>query len=89
MYIKVTGHQYWWQFDYEEGFTAGQDVYIPAGEKVVFDLECRRCNPLVLGTGTWRENRYYSGGNQQLWLMQTNQEYIKENVLSFVDHPML
>lgn len=38
--IKVTGHQFWWQFDYEdEGFTAGQDVYIPAGEKVLFDLE--------------------------------------------------
>lgn len=37
--IKVTGHQYWWQFDYEEeGFTAGQDVYIPVGEKVVFEL---------------------------------------------------
>lgn len=38
--IKVTAHQFWWQFDYEnEGFTAGQDVYIPAGEKVLFDLE--------------------------------------------------
>ncbi|WP_078556858.1 cytochrome c oxidase subunit II [Bacillus alkalicellulosilyticus] len=37
--IKVTGHQFWWQFDYEdEGFTAGQDVYIPVGEKVVFEL---------------------------------------------------
>lgn len=39
VHIKVTGHQYWWQFDYEdEGFTAGQDVYIPVGEKVVFEL---------------------------------------------------
>ncbi|KKI84566.1 cytochrome c oxidase subunit II [Shouchella clausii] len=38
VYIKVTGHQYWWQFDYEEGFTAGQEVYIPAGEDVVFEL---------------------------------------------------
>ncbi|WP_096199216.1 cytochrome c oxidase subunit II [Bacillus sp. FJAT-45350] len=37
--IKVTGHQFWWQFDYEgEGFTAGQDVYIPVGEKVIFEL---------------------------------------------------
>ncbi|NEU29503.1 cytochrome c oxidase subunit II [bacterium LRH843] len=37
--IKVTGHQFWWQFDYEEeGFTAGQEVYIPAGEKVLFEL---------------------------------------------------
>ena len=37
--IKVTGHQFWWQFDYNnEGFTAGQDVYIPVGEKVIFEL---------------------------------------------------
>ncbi|WP_018921401.1 cytochrome c oxidase subunit II [Salsuginibacillus kocurii] len=36
--IEVTGHQYWWQFDYEEGFTAGQEVYIPAEEKVEFEL---------------------------------------------------
>lgn len=40
VHIKVTGHQFWWQFDYlDEGFTAGQDVYIPVGEKVIFDLE--------------------------------------------------
>lgn len=39
VHIKVTGHQFWWQFDYEdEGFTAGQDVYIPVGEKVIFEL---------------------------------------------------
>ncbi len=37
--IKVTGHQFWWQFDYEnEDFTAGQEVYIPVGEKVLFEL---------------------------------------------------
>lgn len=38
VYIDVTGHQYWWQFDYEEGFTAGQEVYIPTGERVYFTL---------------------------------------------------
>ncbi|GAF14637.1 cytochrome c oxidase polypeptide II [Bacillus sp. JCM 19045] len=38
VYINVTGHQYWWQFDYEEGFTAGQEVYIPVGERVIFEL---------------------------------------------------
>ncbi|MFB5660707.1 cytochrome c oxidase subunit II [Alteribacillus sp. HJP-4] len=36
--IDVTGHQYWWQFDYQEGFSAGNEVYIPAGEKVWFNL---------------------------------------------------
>ncbi|WP_059104993.1 cytochrome c oxidase subunit II [Shouchella shacheensis] len=39
LYINVTGHQYWWQFDYEEeGFTAGQEVYIPVGQEVIFEL---------------------------------------------------
>ncbi|SDG93696.1 cytochrome c oxidase subunit 2 [Alteribacillus persepolensis] len=36
--IDVTGHQYWWQFDYPQGFTAGNEVYIPVGEKVWFNL---------------------------------------------------
>ncbi|MDQ0206481.1 cytochrome c oxidase subunit II [Alkalicoccobacillus murimartini] len=41
VYIDVTGHQYWWQFDYEEGFTAGQEVYIPTGERVYFTLNAQ------------------------------------------------
>src|SRR5690625_1657760 len=37
--IKVTGHQYWWHFDYEdEGIQTSQDLYIPVGEKVYLDL---------------------------------------------------
>lgn len=36
--IDVTGHQYWWQFDYPQGFSAGNEVHIPAGEKVWFNL---------------------------------------------------
>ncbi|RSL30456.1 cytochrome c oxidase subunit II [Salibacterium salarium] len=36
--IDVTGHQFWWQFDYAEGFSAGNEVYIPTGEKVWFNL---------------------------------------------------
>lgn len=40
--IKVVGHQFWWQFDYtDEGFTAGQEVYIPVGEKVLFELHAQ------------------------------------------------
>lgn len=39
MNIKVTGHQYWWHFEYEEeGIQTSQDLYIPAGEKVFLDL---------------------------------------------------
>ncbi|MFD2704936.1 cytochrome c oxidase subunit II [Salibacterium lacus] len=36
--IDVTGHQFWWQFDYPEGFSAGNEVYIPTNEKVWFNL---------------------------------------------------
>lgn len=41
VYIDVVGHQYWWQFDYEEGFTASQEVYIPTGERVYFNLNAQ------------------------------------------------
>lgn len=37
--IDVTAHQFWWEFDYPEGFTTGNEVYIPEGEEVVFQLE--------------------------------------------------
>ncbi|SFP03370.1 cytochrome c oxidase subunit II [Salibacterium halotolerans] len=36
--IDVTAHQFWWQFDYPEGFSAGNEVYIPTNEKVWFNL---------------------------------------------------
>lgn len=37
--IKVVGKQFWWEFTYpEEGIVTAQDVYIPAGEKIVFEL---------------------------------------------------
>ncbi|WP_164215344.1 cytochrome c oxidase subunit II [Virgibacillus sp. YIM 98842] len=33
--IEVTGHQYWWHFNYEEEeFATSQDLYIPVGERV-------------------------------------------------------
>lgn len=38
-FIKVAGKQFWWEFTYpEEGIVTAQDVYIPAGEKIVFEL---------------------------------------------------
>ncbi|MFC7392422.1 cytochrome c oxidase subunit II [Scopulibacillus cellulosilyticus] len=37
--IKVTGHQFWWQFDYpDQKITTAQDLYIPVGKKVEFDI---------------------------------------------------
>lgn len=33
--INVTGHQYWWEFEYpDEGFTTAQEMVIPVGKKV-------------------------------------------------------
>ncbi|MBM7635074.1 cytochrome c oxidase subunit II [Geomicrobium sediminis] len=42
MKITATGHQFWWQFDYDFGddsFTAGNEVYVPVDTKVAFVLE--------------------------------------------------
>ncbi|PWA13378.1 cytochrome c oxidase subunit II [Pueribacillus theae] len=37
--VEVTAHQYWWDFNYPGlDFNTSQDLYIPVGEKVYFDL---------------------------------------------------
>jgi len=37
--IQVTAYQYWWDFNYPDlGFNTAQDLYIPVGEKVYFEL---------------------------------------------------
>lgn len=37
--IKVTGHQFWWEFEYPDlGIKTAQDLYIPTGKKIQFDL---------------------------------------------------
>jgi len=42
--IKVTGHQWWWQIDYEDpepsrSFTTANEIRIPVGEPVLLKLE--------------------------------------------------
>ncbi|MBB5172212.1 cytochrome c oxidase subunit II [Texcoconibacillus texcoconensis] len=38
--VTVTGHQFWWEFEYPEyDIEAGQDLYIPTDTRVVFQLE--------------------------------------------------
>lgn len=37
--IKVTGHQWWWEFEYPElGIVTANELHIPAGEPVVVEL---------------------------------------------------
>ncbi|MFS0672315.1 cytochrome c oxidase subunit II [Ornithinibacillus sp. 179-J 7C1 HS] len=37
--VNVTGNQYWWHFDYDGlDIQTSQDVYIPVGEKVYFNM---------------------------------------------------
>lgn len=37
--INVTGHQYWWNFEYEDhNVVTSQDLYIPVGEKVYVNM---------------------------------------------------
>lgn len=38
--VKVTGHQFWWEFEYlNEQLTTAQDLYIPTGRVISFHLE--------------------------------------------------
>ncbi len=37
--VKVTGHQYWWEFEYTDyGVKTAQDLVIPAGKDIAFEL---------------------------------------------------
>lgn len=37
--VKVIGHQFWWEFHYPDlGITTANDLYIPTGKKIMFDL---------------------------------------------------
>lgn len=39
MLVKVTGHQYWWEFEYPEyGIFTAQDLVIPVDTKIQFEL---------------------------------------------------
>lgn len=40
--VKVTGHQYWWEFEYTDyGVTTAQDLVIPAGKHIAFELSTK------------------------------------------------
>lgn len=37
--VKVTGHQFWWEFEYPKlGIVTAQELYIPIGTKIQFEL---------------------------------------------------
>lgn len=37
--VKVTGHQFWWEFEYPKlGVVTAQELYIPVGKKIQFEL---------------------------------------------------
>jgi len=37
--VKVTAHQFWWEFEYPDlGVATAQDLYIPTGKKVMVEL---------------------------------------------------
>jgi cytochrome c oxidase subunit 2 len=39
IYVKVTAHAFWWQFEYPDlGISTAQDLVIPKGKKVAFEL---------------------------------------------------
>lgn len=39
LHVKVTAHQFWWQFEYpDQGIVTAQELVIPAGKYVAFDV---------------------------------------------------
>lgn len=39
LHVKVTGHQYWWQFEYKDlDINTAEDLIVPVGKRVVFEL---------------------------------------------------
>ncbi|MGG1314001.1 MULTISPECIES: cytochrome c oxidase subunit II [Cohnella] len=37
--VKVTAHQYWWEFEYPDlGITTAQELVVPTGKKIQFEL---------------------------------------------------
>jgi len=39
LHVKVTAHQYWWQFEYPDlGIVTAQDLVIPEGKYIAFDV---------------------------------------------------
>jgi cytochrome c oxidase subunit 2 len=39
IHVKVTAHQFWWQFEYPElGIATAQDLVIPKGKKIAFEI---------------------------------------------------
>lgn len=39
LHVKVTAHAFWWQFEYPElGIATAQDLVIPTGKKIAFEL---------------------------------------------------
>lgn len=40
--VKVTGHQYWWEFEYTDyGIKTAQDLVIPTGKDIAFELSTK------------------------------------------------
>jgi cytochrome c oxidase subunit II len=39
VHIKVTAHQYWWEFEYPDyGVSTSQELIVPTGKKIMFEL---------------------------------------------------
>jgi cytochrome c oxidase subunit 2 len=39
VHVKVTAHQFWWQFEYPDlGISTAQDLVIPKGKKIAFEI---------------------------------------------------
>jgi cytochrome c oxidase subunit 2 len=45
IHVKVTGHQFWWQFEYPDfGIATAQNLVVPAGKTIAFELSSADVN---------------------------------------------
>lgn len=67
--VNVTAHQYWWEFEYPDlGITTAQDLYIPTGTKVVFNLTSKDVVHSFWVPGLGGKQDANPGINNHLWL---------------------
>ncbi|MGD8189727.1 cytochrome c oxidase subunit II [Brevibacillus ginsengisoli] len=67
--VKVTGHQFWWEFEYPKlGIVTAQELYIPVGKKIQFELESKDVIHSFWVPALGGKTDTNPGGTNTMWL---------------------
>ena len=61
MRVSVIGEQWWWRVEYlgrDTRIPAANEIRIPAGRTIEFELGAVRCDPQLLDPGAWGKVRH-------------------------------